>query len=260
MAKQRSPNRDKAFEIFKEHKGNIQNREISNILDTPEKTISGWKVKDKWNEKLNGVLQTKIRSTPKEKRKRGAPKGSKNALGNKGGPGGPIGNKKAETFGFFSKFLPKDTLEIINAIDEKDPLDIIWENIQIQYAAILRAQNIMYVECKEEMIKEIKKKKESYSENGENTEIEYEFQFAWDRQATFLNSQSRAMSELRSLIRQYDEMLHKNLELATEEQKARIEKLKVDIEISRGDGKGKESKSWAEAIQEIAARRRDKNG
>ncbi|MZK77364.1 terminase [Clostridium beijerinckii] len=238
MARQRSPNRDRAFDIFKEHNGNIQNREIANILETPEKTISGWKVKDKWNEKLNGVLQTKIRSTPKEKKKRGAPKGSKNALGNKGGHGGPVGNKKAEKFGFFSKYLPEDTLEIIEAIDEKDPLDIIWENIQIQYAAILRAQNIMHVKNKDEMIKEVKKKKEAYSDNGESNEIEYEFQFAWDRQATFLNAQSRAMAELRSLIKQYDEMLHVNWDLATEEQKLRINKLKADIDKSTGKDDG----------------------
>lgn len=238
MARQRSPNRDRAFDIFKEHNGNIQNREIANILETPEKTISGWKVKDKWNEKLNGVLQTKIRSTPKEKKKRGAPKGSKNALGNKGGHGGPVGNKKAEKYGFFSKYLPEDTLEIIEAIDEKDPRDIIWENIQIQYAAILGAQNIMHVKNKDEMIKEVKKKKETYSDNGESNEIEYEFQFAWDRQATFLNAQSRAMAELRSLIKQYDEMLHVNWDLATEEQKLRINKLKADIDNSTGTNTG----------------------
>lgn len=249
MARQRSPNRDRAFEIFKEHNGNIQNREIANILDTPEKTISGWKVKDKWIEKLNGVLQTKIRSTPKEKKKRGAPKGSKNALGNRGGHGGPIGNKKAEKFGFFSKYLPKETLEIIEAIDEKDPLDIIWENIQIQYAAILRAQNIMHVESKDEMIKELKKKKESYSDNGESNEIEYEFQFAWDRQATFLNAQSRAMSELRSLIKQYDEMLHKNWDLATAEQKARIDKL--NFEISNLMGPKKSDSNSVQIVDDI---------
>ncbi|NRT34027.1 phage terminase small subunit [Clostridium beijerinckii] len=260
MPRQRSPDRDKAYEIFKEHGGNIQNRKIANILDIPEKTISGWKVKDKWNEKLNGVLQTKIRSTPKEKKKRGAPSGSKNALGNKGGPGGAPGNKNAEKFGFFSKILPESTLEIIKAIDEKDPLDILWENIQIQYAAILRAQNIMYVENKDEIIKEIKKKKELYSENSECNEIEYEFQFAWDRQAAFLNAQSRAMAELRGQIKQYDEMLHKNWDMATEEQKLRINKLKADIENSGGNNKTDEAKLWANTIQEIAAKRRDNNG
>lgn len=68
MARARSPNRDKAFELYKEHNGEITLREIAKKLNTPEKTISGWKAKDKWHNKLNGVLQTKIRSTPKEKK------------------------------------------------------------------------------------------------------------------------------------------------------------------------------------------------
>jgi phage terminase small subunit len=57
MPKKRSPERDKAFDIYKEHKGEIQLREIGKLLNTPEKTISGWKVKDRWDEVLNGVLQ-----------------------------------------------------------------------------------------------------------------------------------------------------------------------------------------------------------
>lgn len=68
MARERSPNRDKAFELYKESNGEIQNREIANILGISEKTVSGWKVKDKWNSKLNGVLQTNERSTPKDEK------------------------------------------------------------------------------------------------------------------------------------------------------------------------------------------------
>lgn len=68
MARERSPNRDKAFELYKESNGKIQNREIANILGISEKTVSGWKTKDKWNSKLNGVLQINERSTPKEKK------------------------------------------------------------------------------------------------------------------------------------------------------------------------------------------------
>lgn len=64
MPRERSTNRNKAFEIYKEHKGNITLREIAKILETPEKTISGWKVKDKWDSKLNGVLQKKRRLLP----------------------------------------------------------------------------------------------------------------------------------------------------------------------------------------------------
>lgn len=142
-------------------------------------------------------------------------------------------NKNAETHGFFSKYLPEETLSIIQEIQEKDPLDILWENITIQYAAIIRAQRIMYVESKEEMIKELKKKKGYESETVSSSEIEYEFQFAWDRQATFLQAQSRAMAELRNMITKYDELLNANRDIATEEQKLRIEKLKVDIDKVR---------------------------
>ena len=218
MARVRSPNRDNAFEIYKQHNGNIANREISNILDISEKTISGWKVKDKWNEKLNGVLQKKIRSTPKEKRNKG----------------GQPRNKNAEKFGFFSKYLPEETVNIMDEIMTKDPLDILWEQITIQYTAIIRAQRIMYVESKEEMIKELKK--EEYTADGDS-KLEYEFQFAWDRNATFLNAQSRAMGELRSLIKQYDTMINANLDLVTEEQKLRIAKLKGEVKKFSGDDK-----------------------
>lgn len=71
MPRQRSPNRDKAFDIYKDYKGDITLREIANILETSEKTISGWKAKDKWDDKLNGVLQKKnVKNTEYSKRKK----------------------------------------------------------------------------------------------------------------------------------------------------------------------------------------------
>ncbi|WP_195337055.1 phage terminase small subunit [Paraclostridium bifermentans] len=227
MARVRSPNRDKAYEIYKEYNGNIANREIANILDISEKTISGWKAKDKWSEKLNGVLQKEIQSTPKEKRTKG----------------GQPKNKNAEKFGFFSKHLPKETLDLMKEISEKTQLDILWDQITIQYAAIIRAQRIMYVEDKEEMIKELKK--EETSEYGQK--IEYEFQFAWDRQATFLNAQSRAMGELRSLIKQYETMVNSNWELVTEEHKARLDLIKVQTNKLTGDNQEVEDTSDIES-------------
>ncbi len=137
-------------------------------------------------------------------------------------------NKNAETHGFFSKYLPEESLNIIQEIQDKDPIDILWENITIQYAAIIRAQRIMFVKDKEEMVKELKKKKGYKSETVSSSEVEYEFQFAWDRQATFLQAQSRAMAELRNMIVKYDELCKSDM--ATEEQKLRIEKLKADID------------------------------
>lgn len=209
MARVRSPNRDKAFEIYKDYDGNIDLVEIANILNISPGTVRGWKNKDAWEEKLNGTFQKNKQNAPKEKRTKG----------------GQPKNKNAEKFGFFSKHLPKETLELMKEISEKSQLDILWDQITIQYAAIIRAQQIMYVENKDEMIKELKK----HETNEFGEKIEYEFQFAWDRQATFLNAQSRAMGELRSLIKQYDAMLNNNWDLATEEQKLRIELLKSKI-------------------------------
>lgn len=63
MPRKRDPRREQAFEVWKQHDGDITNREIANRLDVPEKTIGAWKSKDNWN----GVLHKKERSTPKEK-------------------------------------------------------------------------------------------------------------------------------------------------------------------------------------------------
>ena len=59
MPRERSPNRDKAFEIYKEHKGNIDLVEIANTLKVSDGTVRGWKNKDKWEDKLNGTFQKK---------------------------------------------------------------------------------------------------------------------------------------------------------------------------------------------------------
>lgn len=222
MARNRSPNREKAKEMYLESKGNIKLIDIAINLGLKDSQIRKWKSQDKWELELKGALpKNKSNATKKV----GAPKGNKNAVGNDGGA--PVKNKNAETHGFFSKYLPEETLELMKEIEQKDKLDILWENITIQYAAIIRAQRIMHVESKDEMIKEIKKEEHSSFEGGFTEKTEWEFQFAWDRQATFLNAQSRAMGELRSMIKQYDELV--NSGLANEEQKLRIEKLKVDI-------------------------------
>ncbi|HBF8562667.1 TPA: helix-turn-helix domain-containing protein [Clostridioides difficile] len=202
---------EKADLAHEDYLKGLKYKEIAEKHNVSLSTVKSWATRY-WKQK--GCNQSKKVAT----KKRGAPIGNKNATG-------PPGNKNAEKFGFFSKYLPEETRELMQEISIKDKFDILWEQITIQYAAIIRAQKIMYVKGKEEMVKELKKYEST--ENGEK--IEYEFQFAWDRQASFLNAQSRAMSELRSLIKQYDEMIHKDWNLATEEQRARVEVLKSKI-------------------------------
>ena len=57
MARQRSPNRDKAFEIYKDNNGDIDLTKIANELNISAGTVRGWKNKDKWDETLFGTFQ-----------------------------------------------------------------------------------------------------------------------------------------------------------------------------------------------------------
>ena len=71
MPKARSPERDQAYELYKNSKGLMPLWEIARQLNVPEKSVSGWKCKDKWDDQMNGVLHSKIkdkRSTPKSKK------------------------------------------------------------------------------------------------------------------------------------------------------------------------------------------------
>ncbi len=139
------------------------------------------------------------------------------------------GNKNAEKHGLFSKYIPKETQALLDAIESLDPLDILWENIKIQYVAIIRAQTIMEVKSKDDLVKEIKRMRES---GTGPSEIEFEIQFAWDRYERFLTSQARAMTNLTNMIVKYEAQCNQGL--ATEEQMLRIEKLKTEIDTLKG--------------------------
>lgn len=71
MPRQRSPSRDKAFEIYKDHKGNIDLVKIAETLNFSPGTIRGWKNKDQWDNKLNGTFQKKCnKNTERSKHKK----------------------------------------------------------------------------------------------------------------------------------------------------------------------------------------------
>lgn len=190
--------------------------EIASQLNLPEGTVRRWKCTHKWE---NERSEKKSERSPK--RKRGAQPGNKNSSG------GPPGNKKAEKYGFFSKYLPEETREIFSAIDHADPLDLLWHQIQLAYAAIIRAQRIAYVKDQYDKTKETVM-------SGETSDM-YSVQQAWDKQNNFLKAQARAQGEFRNMLKQYDEMVHKNWETASEEQRARIALMKAQMDKLTGN-------------------------
>ncbi|MER3122631.1 phage terminase small subunit [Bacillus altitudinis] len=244
MARARNPNRDKAFQLWKESDGSRLLKDIAEELGVTANTIRKWKANDKWDEEFKGSAPIEKRSAPI----RGAPKGNKNAVRNSGGA--PSRNQNAKTHGFYSKHMPAEAFEIMQDIQEFSPVDLLWEQIQIQFTAIVRAQKIMFVESKDEMIKELKKKKSVVSDSTDIEEEEYEFQFAWDRHATFLNAQSRAMSELRGLIKQFDNIAHE-----TDERRLKLEQMRLNIEKTKkaidGGSEGSGENKIASMLQKM---------
>lgn len=139
MARIRSPNRDKAFEIYKEHGGNITNREIAARLNEDEKVIAVWKSRDKWN-----VVQQSKKKCCTTKGRGGQP-GNKNAIGNKGGAA-PLGNKNAVTHGAYETIyleaLPEEERAIFNAIPDSTDLDGEIRLLRLKLARLISRKEI----------------------------------------------------------------------------------------------------------------------
>ena len=194
--------------------------EIASQLNLPEGTVRRLKCTHKWDSERSD------RNSERSVKNRGAPAGNQNAVGH----GAPKQNKNAEKYGFFSKYLPEETVSIIQEMPT-DPLDILWDQVQIAYAAIIRAQSIMYVRGQ----KDVTITKIGHKDGETVTEERWEVQQAWDKQGNFLQAQARAQKTLEGLIKQYDELLHKNWELASEEQKARIAQLRAQTDKLTGN-------------------------
>ncbi|MEK3787571.1 phage terminase small subunit [Paenibacillus sp. FSL K6-1230] len=217
MSRQQNPNRKKAFKIWKDSGSTLKPKEIAEKLGISAESVRKWKSLDQWENKLDN-------SRP------GAPRGNRNAKGNRGGKGGPPGNQKAVTHGLFRKFEPQDPeyLEILDLAQQIDPVDMIWYDITKGFQKIIWAQRIFFIEGKDDLTKELKKEKQGDS----SFEQEWEIQFAWDKYASFIKAETVVMREIRGAIKQFlaivPEKDERRLKLA--QMKAQVEKTKMEIE------------------------------
>ena len=310
MARERSPNRDKAHELWKQGGGKMLLKDIAAQLGVSDTQVRKWKNQDNWDKSQKVTL-------PKNKSNVTNPKGNVTnepepepfpgqcvAVGHKSGlrcrhkalpgtencqfhtdgwegqctakskqtgerckkkaepgkkvcrihgglsPGAPAGNQHNLQHGFFAKIFPDDeeTRTLVGEIMGKDPLDILWENIIIQYAAIARAQKIMFVRDQNDMTKVLKREKRSNGLHSDGREEEYELQYAWDKQASFLKAQSQAMQTLERLIGKYEDLVEKyELKgMVVEAHRLKLDKLRSEIkkiESTSGPGNGD---GWAD--------------
>ena len=204
----------------KDYKKFLPYKDIAEKYGVSIETVKSWRKRYGWK---------RAKTKPKPKKKIGAPFGNKNAMGNSGGP--PVGSQNALKHGLFAKYLPLDMIGVIEDIETITPIEILWGNICIKYAAIIRAQKIMFIESEnaDKQIESVTQTVEESEQFGNTKRIEKHVDTitADIRMEKFLKAQSRAMDTLARLIKQYDDLCKS--ELATEEQKARIAKLKNEV-------------------------------
>jgi hypothetical protein len=212
MARARNPNRDRALEIYIQNKGNIKISKIAETLKEKPKTVSGWKSKDNWDEKIPRV---------------GAPKGNKNAKGSKGNKsakGAPKGNLNAFKHGRnvsnerilenIDEIYPKKIKYFSKKTKDQYILDILYRNIKALDLKIVDAYNMLEVEGKHD--------------HTVDSALESGVLFATDKEVKSCMAISQMITSLTKSIKEYEELVNKNRDLETEEQKARIKKIKQD--------------------------------
>jgi uncharacterized protein YjcR len=289
VARQRDPKRDQAFEIWKNSGGNKKLNEIAEELGVSPGTIRGWKNKDTWEEKLNGTFQKDKQNAPKNhsersKRKRGAPLGNQNAIGNKGGAA-PLRNTNALKTGEF-KSLWYDALDdeekaLLDQIEVIEPVQQIIEEIKLytfREAFIMKRIKAIkegMTSAQKRVLRELRKvkdkvqvedpikggyrivEKEDYKmiETAiEEIEADPIAQVLAHEEA-LTRVQDKKVKAIKSLFEMTSEFEHKK---AMDEIKAAILQEKWDKEKGETEDKANTAQQWVDALQEVFAKRKAK--
>lgn len=246
MPRERSPNRGKAHEIYKEHGGNITNREIASILDEDEKVIAVWKSRDKWN-----VVQQSPESCT-TKRKGGQP-ANRNAVGN----GAPKQNKNAIKTGefetlFFDSLEPEEK-QLAKSV-QLDKEQLLLQEIQLltvrEHRMLKRINNIRdTIEMSDDgmpvegmTVVSIK----SGTEKGQFTDLK-EYQGKLGQIQSIEDALTRVQARKQSCI----DSLHK---YGYDDARLEIESMKLELEMMKqdGSGDGHEDDGFMDAMNETA--------
>lgn len=148
---------------------------------------------------------------------------------------GVKGNQNARKHGLYSKYIPAETVEMVNDLQGETVADILLKGIRLQFAKIIQMQRYNdYEDSTKTKILEIDEnvQGDKFSQKQaieKTTETEKGYQV----QSELLKTQSKAFGTLANMIRQYNLLItEKDL---NDLQIAQIEKIKVDIEKTKFD-------------------------
>ena len=140
--------------------------------------------------------------------------------------GGPERHQKTTTHGLYSKWLPDEIKEIIG-VTPTDPLDLLWTNIELQNAKIIRSFKLQAVKDRNDVTKRV-------ISSTDGAEV-YSYKEAFEKDNAFLQGLSRAMGTLSNMIGQYEKMLAERGEMATALQQARLEEIQINVKRRKAE-------------------------
>ena len=279
MARERSPSRDLAFELWKNSNGKLALKEIANQLNVSDSQIRKWKNVDDWEGKLNSNVTIANGNVTNENKgnvtKKGAPKGNKNAVGH----GAPKGNKNAvgnnggaplrnvnalKTGEYETIWLDCLSPEEQDLYEQIDTDELVQIEQTIRLLTIMERRKLVRIQQlidgltekeikilsqrqnKGEIIQVHRDDGDPYYQHRDKYEMivaemtETEFRKIDDiikQEQILLSVQERKAKQLQ--LKHKLEVDRKRLALVIEEQKLRIEKLKIEVDkqniVSLGD-------------------------
>lgn len=295
MARERDPRRDQAFEIWKASNGEKKLTEIAEELGVSPGSVRGWKNKDNWNQKLNGTFRKDKAERSKQQKKRGAPKGNKNAVGNRGG-GAPLGNQNGKGHGppkgnqnavktglfknFFHDVFDQEELEMLDEI-ETDPLVQITDTIKLltlrEKFILKKIQSIELGLTSVQKLQIHNRRKTKEKINVEDPlkggfrviekedyklvteQIQEAEESPVETTLKLWDALTKVQKEKVKALKIYHEISSKfELDKELRERRLAIEEEKWQKEKGEGDKQQEEAANWVAALEEVAAKRKKK--
>lgn len=242
MPRARSPNRDKAFQLWIESQGRKSLQDIAAELGVKPEQVRSWKHADQWD------AQTKKVTLPNGKghvvkRKQGGQRGNRNAVGNNGGAS--VGNKNNFRHGAYERvmagLMETDEAEIFK--DEETGLSI--EAELRQTLAGLNAKEVR-------LMKHIAQVRKDMDPNAFLTSSSEERrvgdEMSFDSDSVFKVSPFEALTKLEAEL---DKVQGRKIKVLTQLDAIQVSRERLNLEKKRLDGESEQSKlasAWIEAL------------
>lgn len=246
MPRARSPNRDKAFQLWIDSQGRKSLQDIAAELGVTPEQVRSWKHADKWDARTKKVAAPDGKGHV-VKRKQGGQLGNRNAVGNNGGA--PVGNKNNFRHGAYERvmlgLLGADDAEIFT--DEETGLIVELELRQTLAALNVKEVRLMRHIANVQKIVDAQKEQDDFLA-AESEEHRTGDDFCFDSSSVYKASPLDALVKLEAEL---DKVQGRKVKVLAELEKIRLSREKLSLEKKRLDGESDQSKlanAWIAAL------------